>query len=99
MERNAVVHWRRVRRGGMSHVLVGGIVLQGVSHHGVLGRGMRVAWGRASQHGALFVVVVVVHVLLAHEVLGPLVLMWAAAKLPAVSARHGGGDARELTYW
>jgi hypothetical protein len=47
-------------------------------HHGMLGRGVRVSRGRAGQHGALLVVVLIVQVLLAHEVFGPLVLVCAA---------------------
>jgi hypothetical protein len=49
-------------------------VLQVVRHHGMLWRGVRLA-----RHAALFVVVVfIVGVLLAHKVLGALVLMCAA---------------------
>lgn len=98
MKGDAVVHRRGIRRGCMAYVLVGGIVLQMVSHHGVLGRGMRVPRGRAGHHGTLIVFVVVVDILLAHEVLGPLVLVRAAI-LRRVSADRGGGDRRERTYW
>jgi hypothetical protein len=75
VERDAAIgHWWRGRGRRVSNVLVGRGVLQVVWHHGMLGRGVRVA-----RSSALVVVVVfIVAVLLAHEVLGPLVLMRAA---------------------
>jgi len=70
----AVGHWRRGRRRCVADVLEGLGVLQMVRHHTVLGRGVRV-----SCDGALFILVVlVVAVLLAHKVLGALVLVCAA---------------------
>jgi hypothetical protein len=58
----------------VSDVLIGRGVLQVVWHHGMLGRGVRVA-----RSSALVVVVVfIVTVFLAHKILGPLVLMRAA---------------------
>jgi hypothetical protein len=78
----AVGHGRRGRRRRVSDVLEGLRMLQVVRHQGVLGRGVRVA--RCS---ALVVVVfIVVAVLLAHKVLGALVLVRAAI-LRDLSAR------------
>jgi hypothetical protein len=52
------------------------IGLKVVAHHGMFGRSMRVP--RRRPHQLLAVFVLVVHVFLAHEVLGTLVLMCAA---------------------
>ena len=70
----------------MSDVLERGIVLEGVSHHGVLWGRVRVARGRASHHGDVLVVVLIVPVGLAHEVLRALVLVCAAILCHNVSA-------------
>jgi hypothetical protein len=79
----AVGHGRRGRGRRVADVLVGLRVLQVVRHHGMLRRGVRVA-----RRSALVVVVVlIVAVLLAHEVLGPLVLVRAAI-LRDLSARN-----------
>jgi hypothetical protein len=71
----AIRHGRRGRRRRVADVLVGLRVLEMVRHHTVLGRGVRVPWCS----GALVVLVlVIVAVLLAHKVLGALVLVCAA---------------------
>jgi hypothetical protein len=70
----AIGHGRRGRRRRVSDVLVGLRVLEMVRHHTVLGRGVRVA--RCS--ALLVLVVFIVAVLLAHKVLGALVLVCAA---------------------
>jgi ABC-type protease/lipase transport system fused ATPase/permease subunit len=66
----------------MADVLEGLRVLQVVRHHGMLGRGVRIAWRRTF----LVLVVFLVAVLLVHKVLGPLVLVGAAI-LRDLSAR------------
>ena len=58
----------------MADVLVGLGVLQVVRHHAVLGRRVRVA----GCGGLVVLIVLVVAVLLAHKVLGPLVFVCAA---------------------
>jgi len=82
----------------MSDVLEGLRVLQMVRHHAMVWRGMRVA-----RHGALLILVVfIVGVLLAHKVLGALVLVRAAilrdlSVMPFSATLYPGG--RVHTYW
>lgn len=84
MEGHTVVH--RGRGGGrrVSDVLEGGIVLEMVAHHGMLGRCVGVA-ARGRAHYLVAILVLIVHVLLAHEVLGSLVLVGAAIVLIAAN--------------
>jgi hypothetical protein len=60
----------------MSHVLVWSLVLQVMAHHGVLWGSVRVSHGRGAH--VLVLVILVVHLALAHEVLGTLVLVGSA---------------------
>jgi hypothetical protein len=64
------------------HVLERWVVLEMVGHHGVLWGGMGISRGRAHHHVDVFVVIVV-HVLLPHEILGAFVLVRSAIILIA----------------
>lgn len=84
----------------MAHVLEGLRVLEMVGDHGsgVVGRSVRVACGG----GVVLLLVLIVAVLLAHEVLGALVLVGAAIlrdlsamPLSAIFTPEGRGP----TYW
>jgi hypothetical protein len=70
------VHRRRGGRGCVPHVLEGGIGLKVVAHDSMFGWSVRVP--RRRRHQLLTVFVLVIHVFLAHEVLGTLVLVCAA---------------------
>lgn len=90
VERYTIVHWRGSRRRRVSHVLERGVVLDVVSHHGMLWRRVRLPRGRASHHGAVLVVVLIVPVGLAHEVFWAFVLVCAAILCHVVSAIVSG---------
>jgi hypothetical protein len=67
----------------VSDVLEGGLVLHVMTHHGMLGRSVGVpGWGAGY---VLIWVILVVQVLLAHEVLGPFMLVGSAILRPRVS--------------
>jgi hypothetical protein len=77
MERQAVGHWGRGGWSLVPDVLKCGLILQVMGHHAVLLLWRRVRIALRGSHCVL-VVLVVIHILFAHEVFGAFVLMSAA---------------------